>query len=281
MSGAGSSGRNADNAVIESFGQEWEHFDQRGLSDTERCFVFDQYFAIFPWEQLRPEAVGFDAGCGTGRWAVLVAPRVGHLHCIDPSTAIDVAARNLAAVPNCSFHRATVDEMPLADASMDFGYSLGVLHHIPDTGRGLASCVRKLKRGAPFLVYLYYALDNQPWWFRAVWRVSDLVRSVVSRLPYPLKLAISQAIAALVYWPLGRLAGTLDKLGVNVHSFPLGEYRNRSFYTMRTDALDRFGTSLERRFTRSEISAMMASAGLERIQFSPNIPFWCAVGYKK
>ena len=32
-------------------------------------------------------------GCGSGRWASLVAPRVGHLNCIDPSSAIDVAKR--------------------------------------------------------------------------------------------------------------------------------------------------------------------------------------------
>jgi hypothetical protein len=50
---------------------------------------------------------------------------------------------------------------------------------------------------------------------------------------------------------------------------------------MRTDALDRFGTRLEQRFTRAEIQAMMQRAGLERIQISPTEPFWCAVGYRR
>ena len=44
---------------------------------------------------------------------------------------------------------------------MDFGYSLGVLHHIPDTCAGIKACARLLKRGGPFLVYLYYAFDNR------------------------------------------------------------------------------------------------------------------------
>ncbi len=35
-------------------------------------------------------------GCGSGRWARWVAPKVGRLHCIDPSIAIDVARKNLA-----------------------------------------------------------------------------------------------------------------------------------------------------------------------------------------
>jgi hypothetical protein len=50
---------------------------------------------------------------------------------------------------------------------------------------------------------------------------------------------------------------------------------------MRNDALDRFGTRLEQRFTRPEIADMMQRAGLERIVFSDRMPFWCAVGYKR
>ena len=47
-------------------------------SESER--VFGDYFAIFPWDQLPPAAEGFDMGCGSGRWARFVAPRVGRLH---------------------------------------------------------------------------------------------------------------------------------------------------------------------------------------------------------
>jgi len=60
----------------------------------------------------------------------------------------------------------------------------------------------------------------------------------------------------------------------------LSGYRNLSFYTMRTDALDRFGTRLEQRFSRERIKAMMEQAGLERVEFSASEPFWCAVGYR-
>jgi len=272
---------NVDIDVVEDFGREWERFDQGNLSDTERQHMFDGYFAPFPFEKLSPQAVGFDAGCGTGRWAVLVAPRVGHLHCVDPSSALEVARRNLAPFTNCTFHRATVDEMPFPDASMDFGYSLGVLHHIPDTQAAMAACVRKLKIGAPFLVYLYYALDNRPSWFRALWRASDAPRRVISRLPDGLKYVVTQAIAAFLYFPLARGAGVLERLGASVDGIPLSAYRTRSFYSMRTDALDRFGTRLEHRFTRKQIQSMMEEAGLTEIKFSDRVPFWCAAGVRR
>ena len=63
-------------------------------------------------------------------------------------------------------------------------------------------------------------------------------------------------------------------------SWPLSAYRSVSFYTMRTDALDRFGTRLEQRFTRRQIEQMMTAAGLEQIRFSESEPFWVACGIK-
>ncbi len=49
---------------------------------------------------------------------------------------------------------------------------------------------------------------------------------------------------------------------------------------MKTDALDRFGTLLEHRFTQPEIRAMFEQAGFERIEFSPDKPYWCVTGVK-
>ncbi|MGB7067966.1 MAG: hypothetical protein WBD22_00540 [Pyrinomonadaceae bacterium] len=71
-----------------------------------------------------------------------------------------------------------------------------------------------------------------------------------------------------------------EKLGMDVDVLPLSTYRNHTFYTMRTDALDRFGTRLEQRFTRAEIGEMMRSAGFEGVVFSEGNPYWCAVGYR-
>ena len=273
--------RNIDKATVDGFGDEWSRFDQSGLSDAERAQILGSYFQVFPWDRLGVDAVGFDAGCGSGRWAMEVAPRVGKLHCVDASDrALAVARANLREAKNVDFHHASVEDMPFADASMDFGYSLGVLHHAPDTAAGIAACARKLKPGAPFLVYLYYAFDNRPAWFRAVWKASDVGRRVISRMPHTLRFATTQAIAATVYWPLARSARMLERVGVPVDNLPLAGYRDRSFYVMRTDALDRFGTQLEQRFTREQIARMMTDAGLERITFA-DWPHWCAVGYRR
>ena len=273
--------RNVDPETVAGFGVEWTHFDQAGVPPAEMRAHFEGYFRSFPWAGLPSKAVGFDAGCGSGRWARFVAEKVGTLHCVDASAeALAVARKNLAEQPNCAFHVASVADMPLAEGSMDFGYSLGVLHHVPDTRAALRACVSRLKRGAPFLLYLYYAFDNRAPWFRLLWRASDGVRRVISRMTPAPRVAVTTAIAASIYWPLARLSRTAESLGAPVDSIPLSFYRRASFYTMRTDALDRFGTRLEQRFTADEIRGMMEQAGLERISFNDEAPFWCALGYR-
>ena len=272
---------NIDDATVAGFGDEWSRFDQNGLSREAREQIFDDYFSIFPWEALPPDAAGADVGCGSGRWAAIVAPRVGRLLLLDASgEALAVARQNLADVPNVLFEQASVGSLPLEDASLDFAYSLGVLHHVPDTAAAIRSISRKLKSGAPFLVYLYYSFDNRGLMYRGIWKASDMVRRLVSRMPFGLRYGVSQFLALSVYWPLARAALLLDRLGICPGSWPLAYYKDKPFYVLRTDALDRFGTRLEQRFSRLEIKRMLEDAGFRGIRFSDKPPFWCAVGIK-
>lgn len=270
--------KNIDQPTVEGFGREWQSFDQSALSDGDARSMFDDYFSMFDFTNL---GEGFDLGCGSGRWAKFIAPRCRLLHCIDPSDAIEVARRNLADLPNVTFHHASADDIPLADASQDFGYSLGVFHHIPDPEPALRKAVAKLKPGGQFLVYIYYRFDNRPLWFRALWRVSDGGRRVISKLPFAMRKSIAGFIAASVYWPLARSARWVEAAGRDPLWIPLNWYRNLSFYTMRTDALDRFGTRLEHRFTKPEIQAMMERSGLEDVRFSNRAPYWIALGRRR
>lgn len=273
---------NYDAQLIKDFGREWRRFDQSGLSSEELEKEFNRYFKIFPWNSLTSQAIGFDLGCGSGRWAKLMAKRVGKLYCIDASIeALKVAKQNLNGIDNCEFVNASVDGLPFADGSFDFGYSLGVLHHVPDTAAGITYCVAKLKPGAPFLIYLYYDFDNRPFWFRWLWRCTDALRRLISKLPFEAKYVVTQGIACLIYYPLAKLSLAMEKLGFKVDNWPLSGYRHRSFYFMRTDALDRFGTRIEKRYTAAQIEAMLRQAGLDRITFSQDFPYWCAVGFKK
>lgn len=274
--------RNIDKNTVQGFGDEWSAFDHSDVSIEAFDEIFSDYFSIMPENIFDGKSVGFDFGCGSGRWARLIAPKVGKLHCIDASEkALSVARSGLSEQKNCAFHHSTSDELPLENASCDFGFSLGVLHHIPSTKDAMKECVAKLKPGAPFLVYLYYAFDNKPIWFKFIWKMSELTRFVLSKMPFPLRFVFSQIIAVLVYFPLSKTAALCHKLGMDTKNFPLNYYGDKPFYVQRTDALDRFGTRLEQRFSRQEIADMMSYCGLYNIKFSDKMPYWCAVGIKK
>jgi SAM-dependent methyltransferase len=268
--------------VVESFGDEWRRFDQSGMNAVEREAIFADYFGIFPWHRLPSSGgTGVDIGCGSGRWAAVVAPRVARLLLIDPSeTALAVARGNLRGVGNVAFERASVDALPIPQRSLDFAYALGVLHHVPDTVAAVRAIAATLKPGAPFLIYLYYAFDNRPFWYRALWRFADTARRAIARLPHGLRYLVTEVIAATCYWPLARLACALEQRSALPANWPLAYYRDKSFYVMRNDARDRFGTALERRFTRRQIASMLASAGFEEVTFADGPPYWCATGVK-
>jgi len=100
-------------------------------------------------------------------------------------------------------------------------------------------------------------------------------------MPAKLKHLTTDALVFVVYLPLARLSRTFDRLGLDVSNIPLSYYRDHSWYTMRTDSRDRFGTPLEQRFTKGQIRRMMESAGLHDIHFSDHAPYWCAVGTRQ
>ena len=274
--------RNVDDSVVEAFGDEWLRFGNESLDDEELREMFDAYTSVFPWEDLPLDAVGFDAGCGSGRWARFFAPHVGRLICVDASAkALDVARRTLIGHDNVEFRHEDLSAMGLEDESCDFGYSLGVLHHVPDTEDATRACVRKLKPGAPFLVYVYYDLEGRGWLQRRLFGGVTVVRSVVARLPSRAREVVADVLAAVVYWPLARAARLIEKTGRDPSVVPLFQYRHRTFYVMRNDSLDRFGTSLEKRYSREEVRVLLEGAGLEKVDIADGPPWWVAVGWRR
>jgi hypothetical protein len=122
---------NKDEKVIEEFGEEWTKFDYSSMDIEKLNENFDQYFSIFPWDVLPKDAVGFDMGCGTGRWAQFVAPKVKTLNCVEPSDAIYAAKKNLINNKNVTFRKETAENCSLSPGSQDFGYCLGVFTIFP------------------------------------------------------------------------------------------------------------------------------------------------------
>jgi SAM-dependent methyltransferase len=272
---------NIDWQTVESFGAEWTKFS--AFTDQEITEIGNQYFDIVDFNIINKKSYVLDMGCGTGRWTKYLADKVGFIEAIDPSVSVFKASELLKNNTNVRVSQASVDLIPFEDNSFDLVFSLGVLHHIPDTKKAMKNCINKVKPGGYFLVYLYYNFDNRGYLFKTIFQISNLIRKVVSKLPYSIKSLVCDFFAIIFYMPFVLLCRMMDRINFTrkfIKYIPLSFYRRTTFNVIRNDALDRFGTPLEQRFSKKDIQRMMEDCGLGQIHFSNEEPFWHAIGKK-
>ncbi len=269
---------NIDSSTVASFGEEWTKFDR--FSDEEIERIGNEYFDVVDASMLHEGSYVLDLGCGAGRWSRYLAPLCRFVEAVDPSSAVFAAQAQTRELENLRVTQASAGALPFADGSFDFILCLGALHHIPDTAQALAAATRKLRPGGWILIYIYYALDNRGIAYRLLFKLSGMVRQLVSRLPGTVKRLCCDGIAVAVYLPLVLVARGIEAIfGERVaRRVPLHYYSDKTWNVIRNDALDRFGTPLEQRFTRDQIAEMMTDCGLVDLRFSERMPCWHAVG---
>lgn len=272
---------NADLATVSSFGDEWAKFNS--FTDEEMRSAGEEYFDIVTEKMLHDATTVLDLGCGSGRWSYYIADRVKYIEAVDPSDSVIGAAHLLSTKKNVRVTQAVVNALPFSDETFDFLLCLGVLHHIPNTQQALNDAVKKLKTGGYTLLYFYYNLENRGVFYRFLFAMVNALRKLISSFPKWLKHVSCDAIAFFVYLPLVAFSRVLKYLFPNssfYRKIPLSYYANKNFRIMRNDALDRFGTPLEKRYSKDEIVTMCAKAGISDVVFSDNQPYWHCVGRK-
>ena len=271
--------KEAADPVISAFDDEWRRY--RDVGTAEHSALFARYFDLVPASSFSAEQTVLDAGAGAGRWAFEVARRGPRVVAVDLGRSIEVAREN-TPVDRVACVQADLEALPIAHGAVDWAYSLGVLHHAKAPEVALRNVVDAVRPGGTVLVYLYYALDHRGPIYRWLFRAVDIARRFLSRQPRAATRLVAMAIAVVVYWPLARAAALLESAGAGqlADKIPLGFYRHLSFRTMRNDSLDRFGTRLERRYTRAEMITLMRGAGLSNVRISETAPFWHGIGSK-
>ena len=260
----------AKSQVIDSFGREWQHFsDRRAEHDTE----FEDYFDLVDLPALTGKTCA-DFGCGMGRWSQILLEKtaIELLVAVDYSDAIFVARDNLRRHRNVIFIKADLETLALAPKAFDFSFCLGVLHHIPG---GIETAARNIARSSrAHLCYLYYALDNRGPLFRALFRLANGIRRVLSSIrSEPARQFLSHVMTIVGYYPFIAIAALAKKAGRSSANLPLSYYAGYSYARIRQDAYDRFFTPVEHRFDRRRIKAIFSQLYAE-VVISDNPPFW-------
>lgn len=271
-------GKNIDKEVVETFGEEWLKFN--AFSEKDILVAGNEYFDILNENVINKDSYILDIGCGTGRWSKYLSSKVGFVEAIDPSNAVFAANKLLENINNIRITKASVDNIPFEDNTFDFAMSIGVLHHIPDTQQAMKDAVKKVKIGGYFYCYLYYNLESRGLIFKNLFALSTKIRNKVSKMDSNNKKIVCDLIAIFFYMPFVIITRVLNLFSLNKLSkkIPLNDYSNKSFFIIRNDALDRFGTTLEQRFSKKQVVEMMENSGLKEIIVSNGSPFYHAIG---
>ena len=216
-----------------------EHSTQEAgaLSDQDKEDTFNSYFAIFPWHLIGRHSIGADIGCGSGRWAQLVAPRVGRLLGLRSERAGPGGCPGQISriSPTCplTWPTSTTSRSMTAPSTLRIASACCITYLIrrAPSAPSPASSSRALRCSYTSTM----AFDN-----RAV-----LVSSVVEGHGFgtahdfaaPTGVRPSSPLSSRYRsdWPLARTAALLDRAGKLPSSWPLAHYRDRSLYVMRTD----------------------------------------------
>jgi SAM-dependent methyltransferase len=142
---------------VRSFSFEWNTHDRTQLDiyrqdqPSEREFIAKTAFTP---EFLSGKLV-LDAGVGAGRYAELASRWGADVVGVDLSYAVEAAERNLGTRDNVWIAQADIAALPFRPNSFDVIFSIGVLHHTPNTRAYFNKLVPLLKPGGVIAIWVY------------------------------------------------------------------------------------------------------------------------------
>lgn len=173
------------------FGISWKEFSR--YDEKYRNQFFDWLNPVAP-SFLRNKTI-LECGCGKGRHTRIVAESMAkNVVAVDIGDAIEIAYAQVGKLPNVHFVQADIANMPLRQV-FDFGYSVGVLHHMDSPEGGFKSLASKVKPDGSICVWVYGFENN--WWIVNI--VTPLRKAVTSKLPTYVLKTLTALLTVAVY----------------------------------------------------------------------------------
>lgn len=127
-----------------------ERYSKRPIADEaayqKKLEVTRTYF--------NPNMEVLEIGCGTGSTALIHAPYVKHIRAVDISSKmLEIAKEKADAknVRNVTFEQSTIDDLRVADETLDAVLALSILHLLEDREAVIERVHRMLKPGGIFV----------------------------------------------------------------------------------------------------------------------------------
>lgn len=238
----------------ESFGFQWKRFERTQLDSANGTTRSrDTFLQKTGWSlhDLRGRRI-LDAGCGMGRFAEVCADAGAEVHAVDLSAAVEAAARNLGYRPEVHLYQADIMNLPFPDGSFDFIYSIGVLHHTPDTRGAFLRLLPLLKPGGSIAIWVYSRK------LRLFWG-SEVLRIGTPALPRSWLLQASRVAIPLYSLHRLPLVGWFSRILLPTSMDPDPEWR-------WLDTFDWYSPRFQWKHTYEEVEGWFREGGLTEIR---------------
>lgn len=238
--------------TIADFGDQWTRYTDNDGYYGSVDVLADICGPLLPLSHVHGRSIA-EIGSGTGRIVqMLLAAGAARVLALEPSQAVEVLRRNVAAEHRVEILAVRGDEIP-AGLNLDLVVSIGVLHHIPDPGPVVAAAWRALRPGGEMLVWLYGWEGN-----RLIVALIKAARAITTRLPHRMLvlLAAGCTVAPELYVLLCRLLPFL----------PLADYMRNVFGRFSRDkrrlvVYDQLKPAYAKYYTQAEARSLLESAG--------------------
>jgi SAM-dependent methyltransferase len=260
-----------ESQTIKDFGEQWLHYgDIKGFFGSLELFS-DIIFPFLIPADIKDCKVA-EIGSGSGRIVnMLLQCGARHVIAIDPSEAFEVLYRNIEQPEKVTCLKITGDQLP-AYGDLDYIFSIGVLHHIPNPAPVIEAAFKALRSGGQFLVWLYGKEGNGL--YLALIRP---LRVLTKPLPHPM-LAF---LVEMIYWPLVLYIKFCRWLPLPLRGYMLLILEKMSPEKRRLIIYDQLNPSYAKYYTQFEAKRLLSDGKFVNIRVHHRHGYsWTAIGTK-
>ncbi|MDI7258317.1 MAG: class I SAM-dependent methyltransferase [Thermodesulfobacteriota bacterium] len=262
---------NAEDQTIKDFGKQWLRYsDNEGYYGSLELFS-DILSPFLKTEDLKNCKVA-EIGSGAGRIVnMLLESGVQHVVAVEPSDAFAVLVRNIRNSERATCLKMTGDQLP-AYGDLDYIFSIGVLHHIPDPKPVVEAAFRALRPGGQFFVWLYGIEGNELYL-----ALIQPLRVLTRRLPH---LALS-SLVWLVYYPLNLYTRLCHRFPLPLKEYLLSILEKMSPEKQRLIIYDQLNPAYAKYYTRQEAIKLLEDGRFVNVRVHHRHGYsWTVIGTK-
>jgi SAM-dependent methyltransferase len=258
-------------ATIRDFGKQWQWFPEVDgwVAENE---LFESICPPFiSAADIRGKSVA-EIGSGNGPIVrQLLAAGASRVVALEPSAAFNNLQKNFSDADRLTLLRTTGDTLP-ADLTLDFVFSIGVIHHIPEPDPTIDAAWNALKPGERILIWIYAEEGNLGYL-----RIARPIRVLTSRTPFPFLVGLSWLLLPFLrayIWSCGRWRLPMGLYMKNV----LG---NLSSSQLRITIVDQLNPTYAKYYLRAEARNLLERAGFINVRLQHREGYsWTVYGQK-